>query len=451
MAPRHTTHFETRKSNCLAKRDKSSAGRIDPRAVEICAALNSRGEYYTTSSCAGRCLLYVGDGIKSWHTVGGDGGGSVAEGGDGASAKHGFFRRFRVSHDLIREPRRYLNLTTLFDGQDPTGGGDPIPTVGQFDHGNNAAFRERLEENNASVPAAPVWLRFEPFILHVMCRSLKAASVLMALARPSFKNVGLTSWNTGRDEGGDVVAEEEGGTRNQQCKGGGPRYLVAIWGDEGLDMPLSLPASPERGVFYDPKSGIDNAAWVAQLVNERHERNWAKIDRFVEAVRGLEEGAVDVDCKGALAGVIHGMDGVDLSADNTSNGTKSDQPLWGLPIPRSYDGEKTDLSNIFYSVYFISRENLRFSCRGRCNTELVARGGRGDAERSRRMDHESKQGDKGALLWAFALFNCSPICLLTSVHRARQICVARTNPLSTQHLPARAAWSNLPVRPAIPS
>ena len=67
MQHHHTTHFQTRKSNCLSKRDKSCAGRIDPRAVEICDALNRREEYYTTSSCAGRCFLYRGDGIKSWH------------------------------------------------------------------------------------------------------------------------------------------------------------------------------------------------------------------------------------------------------------------------------------------------------------------------------------------------------------------------------------------------
>ncbi len=41
---------------------KMKTGRIDPKAVEICAAINTRDEYYTTSSCAGRCFLYVGDG-----------------------------------------------------------------------------------------------------------------------------------------------------------------------------------------------------------------------------------------------------------------------------------------------------------------------------------------------------------------------------------------------------
>ena len=79
MQHHHTTHFQTRKSNCLSKRDKSSAGRIDPFAVEICDALNRREEYYTTSSCAGRCFLYRGDGIKSWHGQGGPGAGAAVD------------------------------------------------------------------------------------------------------------------------------------------------------------------------------------------------------------------------------------------------------------------------------------------------------------------------------------------------------------------------------------
>ncbi|KAL7525854.1 hypothetical protein ACHAXR_001190, partial [Thalassiosira sp. AJA248-18] len=317
----HTTHFQTRKTNCLSKRDKSSAGRIDPRAVDICAALNSRDEYYTTSSCAGRCFLYCGDGIKSWHSSGGggeDGSGVVdgssggGSGGAGGGGKLGFFQRYRVNHDLIREPQRYFNLTTLIEGggdnskqhhYDPTGGGDPIPTIGQFDQGNNANFKNKLEEgrrgpnkNNNNKLEEPIWLRFEPFILHVMCRSLEAASVLMALARPSFKNVGLTSWNNGGGGGGldeynNTAAAAAASTedKNQQMKGGGPRFLVAIWGDEGLDMPLSLPSSPGRGLYYHPPTPTDddkntttttsannnnaNADWLAQLVNERHARN----------------------------------------------------------------------------------------------------------------------------------------------------------------------------------
>ena len=367
--------FQTLKFNCLSKRDKSSAGRIDPRAVDICAVINARHEYYTTSSCSGRCFLYCGDGIKSWHThttsdtprttSGGRSSSSssddtsdvvavreVGEFGNRNSTddaatgyinnnnnsnsnifpnkptpsstinnKLGFFQRYRVNHDFIHEPLRYFDLTTLFNGSDPTGGGDPIPTIGQFDHGNNASFKSKLDDNknaknandsnsynksssssssslseaaaaattttstgsggSTTQPSSPIWLRFEPFILHVMCHSLKSASVLMAAARPAFKNVGLTSWHCddgihGEVGGGTIdYGDDEDNNRNnyyimddnvhtsstshshhhpqekQQCKKGKcPRYLVAIWGDEGLDMVITKCICFPMNFFY---------------------------------------------------------------------------------------------------------------------------------------------------------------------------------------------------------
>jgi len=291
-------------------------------------------------SCAGRCFLYCGDGIKSWHN---SNNGNVGNNNNESGKKLGFFQRYRVNHDLVNEPQRYFNLTTLIGGQDLTGGGDPIPTIGQFEgHQNNANFKEKLEDDSLSF-TTPIWLRYEPFILHVMCRSLKAASVLMTLARPSFKNVGLTSWNSDskghddEDEVNNIIVN------NQQCKGGGPRYLVAIWGDEGVDMPLSLPTSPGVGLYYDPKNEAStacNADWLAQLVNERHQRNWKKIDRFVEEVRSLDEGYVDVVVENTIDGVVHGINRVDLDV-NIGNGSQSNRSTTtGLPIPRSYDGER---------------------------------------------------------------------------------------------------------------
>ena len=392
----HSTHFQTRKANCLSKRDKSSAGRIDPRAVDICGEINARDEYYTTSSCSGRSFLYCGDGIKSWHasttssssTITVDNGDNDDNGGsgdDGAAGGggHGFFQRTRVNHDLIHEPTRYFNLQTL--NTDRTGGGDPIPSIGQFQGlNNNENFKNKLDENAqfsvedvtaTDAPAAsaagdendvqnqetPIWLRYEPFILHVMCRSLKAASVLMALARPSFKNVGLTSWNhVGTNEEDNLNGDNSNNNKlnntslkNQQCKGGGPRYLVAIWGDEGLDMPLSLPSTPRHGLFYncnangdDDESDVKNAEWLAQLVNERHVRNWKKIDRFVEAMRNLADDPCD-DVSDDMSGM---MDSMALSDDthHQQQSSKSARAQSGLPIPRSYDvvGDVAILNNL---------------------------------------------------------------------------------------------------------
>ena len=394
MPQHHSTSFQTRKSNCLTKRDKSSAGRIDPRAVEICAEINRRAEYYTTSSCSGRCFLYCGDGIKSWH------------GRSSSSSGHGFFQRTRVNHDLILDPTRYFNLQTLTT--DRTGGGDPIPTIGQFDNlGNNTRYKNKLDAciiisdpfsasgdcNNDEKEAvveltAPIWLRYEPFILHVMCCSLKAASILMALARPTFKNVGLTSWNHVGSEDNDDDDDEDDevdnnndrsignninkaviSSKNQQCKGGGPRYLVAIWGDEGLDMPLSLPCTPSRGIFYncedDEKeksssgggggsgAGVKNAEWLAQLVNERHTRNWKKIDRFAEAMRTWTAGDDSVDNDDQVVDEMSGhMDSMSLLTEEHTRhhhrSNKSERTSSELPIPRSYDvvGDVAILNNL---------------------------------------------------------------------------------------------------------
>ena len=203
--------------------------------MHICAAINARQEYYTTSSCSGRSFLYVGQGFKATKD----------------------FWRFRVNHDIVRNAQRFFDLETLFDRSDLSGGGDPIPTIGQFEYkqkwmngieksGENILENEDeietgIENNEVDLSTRPeVWLRYEPFILHVCCRSLHAASELMNAARPSFKNVGLTTWKENNS------------------------YIVAIWGDDGLDMPMS---TPEGSCIFKNRD-----EWLQSLVNERQLR-----------------------------------------------------------------------------------------------------------------------------------------------------------------------------------
>jgi tRNA G37 N-methylase Trm5 len=235
---RRRNDFENAKAQCLGKRDKSSAGRIDPHAVEICGITNEREDMYTTSSCAGRCFMYRGSGFKATTN----------------------FKRFRISHEKILDPVRFFDLTTI--ESDPSGGGDPIRTIGQYDYKteSNGTDDEKQGHSQADSASPPVeftdetiWLRFEPFILHVACGTLSSAAALMAAARPAFKNVGLTHWKDSR-------------------------YLVAIWGDEGLEMPLCTP---------DGRQLHDDPSWLAAMVNERHERNWIKIQRFCESMRDM--------------------------------------------------------------------------------------------------------------------------------------------------------------------
>ena len=50
-------NFQQRKHNQLKKQDKSSKHSIDDKIALLCKKINSKQEYYTTSSCAGRILL----------------------------------------------------------------------------------------------------------------------------------------------------------------------------------------------------------------------------------------------------------------------------------------------------------------------------------------------------------------------------------------------------------
>ena len=204
--------FVNAKAQALTKGDKSSAGRIDPRAVSVCGAVNASDWLFTTSSCSGRCYLWRGEGVKATAS----------------------FTRGRVSHDRV-DASYFLDD----DVREERAGYVAAP-LGAAAPGTN--------------PGA-LWLRFEPFILHVRCHDAAAAAALMRAARTVFKNVGLQS--------ADFAADG---------------VCVAVVGDEGLDMPLR----DESGA---PLFTPGHADWLARTINEKHDRNWAKMARFEAAAR----------------------------------------------------------------------------------------------------------------------------------------------------------------------
>ena len=202
--------FANAKEQALTKCDKSSAGRIDPRAVSVCGAVNDSAWLFTLSSCSGRCYLWRGEGVKATAA----------------------FSRGRVSHDRV--DAAYF-----------------LAADAREEHASFAAAPLGAERTDGGA----LWLRFEPFILHVRCADAAAANALMRSARTVFKNVGLQSANF---------------TADGVC--------VAIVGDEGLDMPLR----DEDGQSLFRERHVD---WLTALVNDKHDRNWAKIARFEADLR----------------------------------------------------------------------------------------------------------------------------------------------------------------------
>jgi len=125
--------FPTEKKNQLAKQDKSKKGDIDQKIFPLLEAINTKEDYYTTSSCSGRILLWCGSGKKSeieW---------------------------LKVSHDLIAEDFYKIS--------------------------------KQEDENKKGL----IWLRLEPMILHVACKDLESANKLLDIAKSFYKKSCLLS------------------------------------------------------------------------------------------------------------------------------------------------------------------------------------------------------------------------------------------------------------------
>ncbi|XP_061746308.1 tRNA wybutosine-synthesizing protein 3 homolog isoform X3 [Nerophis ophidion] len=96
-------------------------------------------------------------------------------------------------------------------------------------------------------------LKFEPFVMHVQCRSLEDAQLLLSAALQSgFKNSGLTASKTGK-------------------------IITAVRCTHGLEVPLS-----DRGRLLVSQEYIH---FLTQTANQKMEDNLKRIERFYQTVR----------------------------------------------------------------------------------------------------------------------------------------------------------------------
>ena len=94
-------------------------------------------------------------------------------------------------------------------------------------------------------PKGLVWLRVEPFILHVACKDLEAANELLEKAKQIYKKSCILSASN--------------------------KISVEIRGSELVEMPLYR----EGKLLY-----AGELLWLVQLVNERSQRIWEGMERF---------------------------------------------------------------------------------------------------------------------------------------------------------------------------
>lgn len=156
--------FSEQKHRCLTQADLSRKGAIDAGLERLISALNTHPDLATLSSCSGRIVLF-----REAHTPSGQ---------------------------VLKKGCEWIWLSH-----------EPIDSVDDV--------WDRVREATAqSVPGTLV-IKFEPFILHLQCRTLKLAKQFHTIGLESgFKNSGMTV-----------------GKRN--------KIVLAIRSTHGLEVPLS--------------------------------------------------------------------------------------------------------------------------------------------------------------------------------------------------------------------
>ncbi|MBT4651150.1 hypothetical protein HOC13_01360 [Candidatus Woesearchaeota archaeon] len=180
--------FQNNKKTFLAKLDKSKKGGIDEKVISLIGVINSKENYYTTSSCSGRVGLLKG------------------------SEKKNETEWLKVSHDLIKED--FFGL-----------------------------------ENNKGL----VWLRLEPFIMHICCKDLESANILLGGAKRTYKKSCILSVSN--------------------------KFIVEIRGSEQLKMP-----------FYDDGELLFSGelTWLRNFINEKLGKIWEGINKFELILKELK-------------------------------------------------------------------------------------------------------------------------------------------------------------------
>lgn len=173
-------------------RDKSKKGCIDEEIKEVVHTINVQENYYTTSSCSGRILLYT----------------------TSEDRKKNKTEWLFVSHKIVQENE----------------------------------IRTALK--NLPQEIGIVFFRFEPLILHIVCKTMDAAEQLLHICGMcGLKHSGAITLGTG-----------------------GKRIIVEIIGNDRLDAPIA-----KEGKLLVTEQGISH--FVADA-NEKMKQNLLRIEKL---------------------------------------------------------------------------------------------------------------------------------------------------------------------------
>lgn len=202
-----TELFDQTKQSVLQRADLSLKGSIDEPIRPLVESINENTNYCTTSTCSGRI--------------------TIIEKGSGKSGdKEGLEFHLR-SHEEIN----FHQISQLME-----------------------EFSKSIEKEDGQC----LWLKFEPFIAHILCSNLDAAKLMLRVALDSgCRNSGLTF------------------TKNNSI------FMVAIRSTSSMELPISC-----SGHFQTNDSFI---TFVCEESNRRMRSNLERLNKFHRLVKEILE------------------------------------------------------------------------------------------------------------------------------------------------------------------
>ena len=235
--------FDRQKKQTLGGIDQSKKGSFDVAIHDLMVYLNNLDDYFTTSSCSGRIIVF-------------------SEGEKKKGCKW-----LLTSHDTVEPQRVVETLKTQQQSQqsqrdmtqcvekmniehdegidtEPIGGGQ-----GDINNSSETIF-DKMERPESE---EMITFKYESFILHVQCRTMESAQDLLKVS------LGCGYRNSG------IVAGKK------------KKFMVAVRSSHGLEVPL----------LFNPSVTVSDQ-YVTQLVhmaNKKLQENFVKVDKFFGEVK----------------------------------------------------------------------------------------------------------------------------------------------------------------------
>lgn len=249
--------------------DRSLAGRVDPLIAPLVSFVNDRFEQYvTTSSCSGRFALF--------HR------GKIEDAAAAGPTLNGAPANVEGSVSTSKDRKRGgFGLGTLFQSHDPLPDVDAairdglVPALEQF-------WRWHRQRSPLSTPRTlrteVLQLKFEPMIIHILCRDIEAAARLLQCASEAAQgDSGVISCSRGTSDHRKITC----------CVASPLTFDIPLFSEGRWLLPAQAADGGPAPAFSDP-------AWVGFLTqavsraNALFAENAARTERFRQELEKRE-------------------------------------------------------------------------------------------------------------------------------------------------------------------